>query len=339
MTLRTLILTFSVCGCAVGCSHTAAVRDPDVPKPLPVSPPVVSAAAVPAPAESTYNQIPRKEIPPSPAPPKEQEVAQKQPEPPSKPDLLLTAAPPAGVPAKEPLNSANPTAKPGQIMDAPPPPPESPLLTALRDYLSGRPADALALLKRYDPATQEILICLLPLIARTSEAGLQPARAHEYSNVVDELERLCDRWRPRADLSIEKMFFCSNYQSFGIYLLVPEPRFQVGQRVKLYVELKNSTSEWRDNAYTIYHRSTLTFLGFDGKPVTFNYRGRIVSALPIDEERPDKSRSLRHDFAYHYEFQIPHMPPGFYTLVLRVTDVPTGRSAERTVDFQVKHPE
>jgi hypothetical protein len=181
----------------------------------------------------------------------------------------------------------------------------------------------------------------LPLIARTSDTGLQGAKSNEYSYVVDELERLIDRSRTRAHLTIEKMCFCTSYQSYGIYLpvLFESPRFQVGQRVKLYVELKNFTSEWRDNAYMIYHRSTLTFLGFDGKPVTFNYRGRIVSALPIDEERPDKSRSLRHDFAYHYDFQIPHMPPGFYTLLLRVADVPTGRSAERTVDFQVKHPE
>jgi hypothetical protein len=338
MKLRTLILTFSVCLCAAACSHTVAVHDADAPKPLP-SPPLVGSAPA-APAESVYHPIPKKEILPSAAPPKEPELAQKQPEPPSKPDLVLAAAPPVAIPVKDTLNSTGPAPKPSQTVDAPTPPPESPLLTALRAYLNGQPADALALLKRYDQATQEILICLLPLIARTSQNGLQ-AGTREYSNVHDELMRLGERLGPHADLKIEKMCFCINYQSFGVYVPIPveSPRFQVGQRVKLYVELKNFTSEWRDNAYMIYHRSTLAFLGFDGKPVTFNYRGRIASALPIDEERPDKSRSPRHDFAYHYDFQIPHMPPGFYTLVLRVTDVPTGRSAERTLDFQVKHPE
>jgi hypothetical protein len=337
MNLRTLILTFSVCAGSSACSHTVAVRETDVPKPLPLTPP---AASAPGPgAESDYSQIPKRNTPPSVSPSKEPESAKKEREPSSKPELMLTAAP--ALPANHNVSPTPGPAMPSQVSDAPPTPPESPLLTALRDYLSGRPADALAILKRYDQATQEVLICLLPLIARTSDTSLQAAKPHEYSNVLDELERLSDRIRPRADLAIEKMCFCNSYQSFGIYLpvLVESPRFQVGQRVKLYVELKNFTSEWRDNAYMIYHKSTLTFLGFDGQPVTFNYRGRIVSALPIDEERPDKSRSLRHDFAYHYDFQIPHMPPGFYTLVLRVTDVPTGRSAERTLDFQVRHPE
>jgi hypothetical protein len=207
---------------------------------------------------------------------------------------------------------------------------ESPLLLALRAYLDNQPAEAITHLGRYDQATQDLLICLLPIVVRASEGPAHSKSAHEISLVVAQLDRLADRQRSGAELTIEKMCFCKAFVCFGTYVPFPDenPRFDVGERVNLYVELKNFRSQWRDGFYTIEHKSAITF---------FDFKRHFVTGLPIDVERPDQSRSIRHDFAYKYSFPIPPMPPGFYTLVLRITDVPTGRTAQRTVDFEVKN--
>jgi hypothetical protein len=66
------------------------------------------------------------------------------------------------------------------------------------------------------------------------------------------------------------------------------------------------------------------------------FDGRIVWHLGFDDrEHPDLSQTQRHDFFNNYSFHVPRIPPGLYTLWLQVMDVPTGRSAEHTLDFRV----
>jgi len=340
--LRYLLLMLGLCTCATACSHTASVREEMRPEQSVVGSPPIAPQPTLNPQTLTVQQ-PAPNLAAAPQPPAamEPDPAYKQVSYSKNGQGALAAAPPTPVPAQSlrPVETA--TTMPVPVPEkASPPAEEAPVLAALRAYLNGRPAEALAALRPYDKTSQELLILLLPLIARASEGGFQSGKPAEYSYVVQQLERVADRLRPRAELTIEKMCFCSKFQSFGIYLPILEsPRFEAGERVNLYVELKNFTSKWEENRYKIYHKSTLTFLDFDGKPVTFtDSKGRSVSRLPILEEQPDPSRSLRHDFAYYYGFQIPHLLPNYYTLVLQVSDVPTGRSAERTLDFQVRHP-
>jgi hypothetical protein len=49
----------------------------------------------------------------------------------------------------------------------------------------------------------------------------------------------------------------------------------------------------------------------------------------------DQSQSLRRDCFNWCAFDLPDCPPGMYTLKLKVIDVPTGRTALRSLDFQV----
>jgi hypothetical protein len=337
--LRVAWLMLGVCLCLTACSHTAAVRQEAPPQQPLAAQTMTVPQPEPRPQTPVADLVPRKESRPTPSPPKESGPAytqtsysSKDKDSPSPPPALPPAPRQADVPASKPV-------APAQVASAPVE--DIPALVALRAYLNGRPAEALAAIKGYDKTSQELLILLLPLLARASEGGLQSARPAEYSIAVLQLQRLADRLRPRAELKIEKMCFCADFGAYGRYRPLPgeSPRFESGERVKLYVELNNFTSEFDGNMYRISHKSMLTFLDFDGKPVTFtDPRGRKVAALSIDDERPDLSRSVRHDFAYHYAFNLPALPTNYYTLVLRVTDVPTGRSAERTLDFQVHQP-
>jgi hypothetical protein len=92
---------------------------------------------------------------------------------------------------------------------------EDPLVSALRCYLNKRPDEALTLLKRYDKSTQELLLLLLPLVARVAEGGTQANNPQEIKVVVDQMEDVTSNLRTRAPFSAEDMSCCSNVEKFG----------------------------------------------------------------------------------------------------------------------------
>jgi hypothetical protein len=52
--------------------------------------------------------------------------------------------------------------------------------------------------------------------------------------------------------------------------------------------------------------------------------------------RSEPTLSPRQDYCHVGRFALPaNTPPGAYTLWLKVTDVPTGRTARRPLDFRV----
>ena len=55
-----------------------------------------------------------------------------------------------------------------------------------------------------------------------------------------------------------------------------------------------------------------------------------------DRSYRDLSQTLRHDYFNNCRFCVPDVPPGQYTLVAEVTDVPTGKSAKRTLPLRVE---
>src|SRR5262249_22125880 len=82
--------------------------------------------------------------------------------------------------------------------------PEEPLITALRSFLQKRPTEAVETLKRYDAASQEMLLCLLPLAVRLTEGNVEQARPQEADALVEQLHSLALPLRARAPLHIEK---------------------------------------------------------------------------------------------------------------------------------------
>ena len=68
-----------------------------------------------------------------------------------------------------------------------------------------------------------------------------------------------------------------------------------------------------------------------------NSDGEIVFRFD-SPNRADSSLSPRQDYCHFGRFTLPNLPPGAYTLWLKATDVPTGRSARRSLDFRVGSP-
>jgi hypothetical protein len=190
-------------------------------------------------------------------------------------------------------------------------------------------------LKRYDKTSQDLLLCMLPLAARLGEGSLQRATPREMSNTVSELNRVADTLAPRAELVIDKMCFCrflkdsDKFGMFGVYEPLEEDHpFYPGERKRLYIELRNFTNERVSNGYQIRLKSHMQIR---------DYRGAIAWELGFPELRADITKSPRHDFCDQFGFVVQpnKVPPGRYTLWLRVTDVPTGRTAARSLDFLV----
>src|SRR5262249_47143947 len=157
--------------------------------------------------------------------------------------------------------------------------------------------------------------------ARLTEGSLQEANPHEVGAVLSQLQTLMVPLRPLAPLVIEKMCLCQRISSFGIYeKLADDHAFRPGDSIELYVELDNFTSRLQRGVFVTQLASTLEIRDFNNK---------CVWRPPFDDaDPPDRSLSRRHDLFYRYKFQVaPNLPPGCYTLWIKVTDVPTGRSA------------
>ena len=208
---------------------------------------------------------------------------------------------------------------------------EPPVLQALRFYLAGKPAEALAWLGRYDKSSQDLLLCLLPLTVRVTEGDWERCDSREASAILKQMDRVADRvsasLRPRAKLSIKKMCFCSVIEGYGKYLPRSDAKdFFPGEWAKIYVELENLRDQQRGNAaYSIHLISTIHVHDFKDK----NWLRHLF------HDGPDVSQSERHDFYRWYDFQVPDLPPGFYTLDLTIIDEPTGRKVCRSLDFRV----
>jgi hypothetical protein len=210
----------------------------------------------------------------------------------------------------------------------PQPPPEPPLLAALRCYLSRRPDEALALLERFDKPNQEMLLALLPLAAQLAEAGLDKTDPAQLSALLGQFDSLQEPLRSRAPLVIDKLCFCHGIRKFGDYEPLAEnpAMFHPGQWFEMYAELQNFTCQPHGNRYVTRVACTLTIHDLSHKSV-LQHEYKV---------QPDESLSPRRDFYLRIPFKVPQeLPPGLYTLFLRVTDVPTGRTRSRSIDFRV----
>jgi hypothetical protein len=209
------------------------------------------------------------------------------------------------------------------------PAPEPVVLSAMRCYLNKRPAQALLWLDHFDKPTQELLLYLLPLVARLGEGNLEHADRREIDALLVQLETMRAMLRLRADLVIDKMGFCSWIQEFGVYQPLEENHpFLPGDVIELYAELRNFSTEQIGKRYRIQVSSRVEIR---------DYRGKLIWSHAFDDrDHPAVSRSLRSDFHNRYSFPIPaDIPRGNYTLWLSVTDLPTGRTAKRSLDFRV----
>jgi hypothetical protein len=197
--------------------------------------------------------------------------------------------------------------------------PEPPLLAALRLLLAKKPSEAFDALQGYDKPTQDILLALLPVVARLSEAGLDQASPQEITALLDQLNSLANLLRGRSALTLDKACFARRIDGFGKYdALAPNPVFMAGtdgphaDRARVYAEVRNFLCKFDGKGYTINLTGRLEIYDADGQ-----WRwGRNVH-----DDEPMYSLSPRQDVFVSFRFSPPaNLRPGNYVLVVEAHD-------------------
>jgi hypothetical protein len=302
-----------------GRRHLAQLPEERVVAALPpsVSPysPTITPPARPAPPELPGSTVPQQ-------PPAGSDI--------QKIGLNPTTVSPAAGPPVEPAPDAQPRALPPTV-EAVKPPSDPPLLAALRCLLDKRSGDAVGQLLQYDKPTQDLLLCLLPALARLGEGGLDQATPEELAHLMDQLESALAALRPRSALVIDKMCYCRDIDRYGVFEELPEQHpFRPGELVEVYVAVRNYTTTQHGDHFEIRLASSLEIKDGD-KPAQ-------PEKKPVAREHLDRSRVPRHDHFFSYRFYVPeNLPPGRYTLQLKIADQlsTTKREAQRGLDLRV----
>jgi hypothetical protein len=212
--------------------------------------------------------------------------------------------------------------------------PEPDAVMALRSLLQNQSIQAVKCLEKYDPATQELLMRLLPAVALISEKGsIDKLSAVERGALDDQMKGLLLSLHALTDLTIDKMCLCECIASNGTFK--PQRQgyaYQPRELVQVFLLLRNLTSAQRDDGYyvTALH-GKVSLKDATGEVWSLDFRGR---------EQPLISATACYDCYRPYDFYVPVVPPGHYTLIIEIADEtrPGRRLARKSVDFTVAAP-
>lgn len=244
----------------------------------------------------------------------------------------VAAPPPAAVAVKPPEQV------PVSVAVAPPPP-DAPLVAALKAHLDGKPDAAAEFLKALDRPNQELLAQLLPPVVALTRVGLSRAGPVDYGILAAQLETPLKALSAKATLGITKAIFCESPSGFGQYRPLPEGHvYRPGHVAEVYAEVRNVPS------LAVKHpQFGAGFL----TPLNTALRlrdaaGEVVELLDADR-RPvpvlqsvsrDFSRSPVRDYAKWFRFYVPKKS-GRYVLSVEFLDPETGRAVSQSLSFDV----
>lgn len=207
---------------------------------------------------------------------------------------------------------------------------ETALLAAMRLYVNGSAEQALQRLQELEQPDRDLIVALMPIMVRLSDGTLKSTDPKDLSGLLAQVQKLVEPLRERAALEVPKLCFCKPLVAparYGVYDALDENhRFRAGEVVGLYLEVGNFACTPHGGDYRIHVQTEIE---------VHDERGQVVWRFD-PPARTDPSLSPRQDYCYVGRFALPgNMPAGAYTLWLKVTDVPTGRTARRALDFRV----
>lgn len=224
-----------------------------------------------------------------------------------------------------------------------PPPEREPVVEALHAILAGKHKDALNQLGKYDRATQELLLRVLPALAQLHHKGLDRLSPQEVAVLQEQLQSLFGMLRPRLDLVIDRMCLCEDVREFGVYKPLPEThvfraatRDRPGDQVQLYAELRNFASEPQGDHFETRLSSSVEIRDPSDKTGAKLWYYRFDNKKELLH-----TRSQLNDYFGKYAFYVPHLPPGIYVLTLQIADETrpdNRRVARKSIEFRVASP-
>ena len=166
----------------------------------------------------------------------------------------------------------------------------------------------------------------------TIQRTLAEADPNDLAGLVEQVQDLLKPLRAKASVRIDKLCLCRPVQKaarYGLYEPLEDNHgFHAGETVEVYLEPRNFACEPRDGG-TSYRTQLAVSLELR------DARGGLVWRKDYGPQA-DLSRTPRLDYFVVHGFRVPDtLPPGAYALWVKVTDVPTGRTAQRSTDFRV----
>ncbi len=247
------------------------------------------------------------------------------------PDTTAKKPPPAPGPAKTLLPTTGAEPQPFPLIA--PPPPEPPLLAAVREHCAGRSDRAIEIIRSLDKPNQELVLALLPVLARGASADLTNDPA-TVAALIEQLRGAINRLEPRAALQIEKVAFCKDVSGFGRFVpRAADAPYRPNTQAELYLEVRNLGSQPVGDGFVTHVHATVEVRDAHQRLVEQidpdDYRRR-VPVVRFEKKLP--SRSPLHDFHVLYQFSVPQAP-GVYTVTVELRDA-TGRRVAKTAPAQ-----
>ena len=204
---------------------------------------------------------------------------------------------------------------------------ESPIVKAVRAFQENKPDEAVACLKGYDPATQQVLLSLLPVLGRVGEGKLQQMKPEEMDVLLDQVSRVPHMLRPRASLQAANVRLCREVHNFAHVEPFPDRHeFRPGDIVYLYMELTTfSCVPDPKGGYTVTLASSLELKDSAGAVVW--------RADP--KEAADHVSTPPQDYYRNFRLCVPGVAPGVYTLTVKTNDRPSGRETSKAIELRV----
>lgn len=252
------------------------------------------------------------------------------------PPNTVTQKPPAPRPPVQTVTGAEPAPLPFTHVA---PPPEAPLLAAVRAYTEGRPQQAIEIIRTLDKPNQDLVLALLPILARGASADLTNDPA-TVAALVEQLRAAATRLEPRAALRVEKAAFCREVSGFGRFTPWPDNQpYRPNAQAQLYLEVRNLGSQPADAGFVTHVHAAVEVRDAHGKLVEQidpdDYRRR-VPVVKFEKKLP--SHSPLHDFHVLYVFSVPPAP-GVYTITVELRDAAGRRTvATQPAQFCVAGP-
>ena len=174
----------------------------------------------------------------------------------------------------------------------PAPAAEVPLLAAVRAYTEGRPERAIEIIRTLDKPNQDLVLALLPILARGASADLgnDPATV---GALADQLHAAAARLEPRAALRIEKLAFCKDVSGFGRFTPWPADQpYRPNAQAQLYLEVRNLGSQPTADGFVTHVHAAVEVRDASRQIGRADRPGRLETPRPGGEVREAVGQSL-----------------------------------------------
>jgi uncharacterized coiled-coil protein SlyX len=192
--------------------------------------------------------------------------------------------------------------------------------------LAGNEKDAYSPIPGASPAQQDFWSKQLFAISAYLSATTQLDEKQRAIAALAPLDEARSRLSELASLRVRNITFVDKVDGFGAYEPSKVTTFRPGQKVMLYAEVENFTSNASEQGYA-------TSLGTSFK--VLNESGRLVDGKQFPDVQ-DQCRNRRRDFHMQYELALPErIYPGPYEIELTITDHNSGKLGQATISFEI----